>query len=334
MSENWAYVANLGFRANSVFMFGGLQAHTATGGVFDVDEITPGWEVVRRGNRPTSAVGASCGGVFSGKPVIVGGRSDASLTDAVARYTPGTAQGGTESWDTRTVIPSVLAAAASATINIGGIDYLYVTGGCVSTGNTITNVGASIDTVRNYRDDTQAWALREPMGTVRKLHGCAASATLVYAMCGHTSSSLLTNYLTSIEAYTHGTDSWAPLTSDPGYGGRVGVGAAFNTGKIFVMGGQDLQAGPTMNPVGSTRIYDVATDTWSAGAEASRNRVFADAPVRGGQIVRASGQRAWDGPHIMQADLQSYSIADDAWTERGAFPDNNRNRRERTSLHV
>jgi len=97
------------------------------------------------------------------------------------------------------------------------------------------------------------------------------------------------------------------------------------------LGGQDIQSG-NRNPVGSVRIYDIATDAWTAGAEANRNRVFSDAPVRAGQVVRVLGQQRYSGV-LAQDEIQSYNIGDDTWAERGAWP-TNRNRRGAPTLNL
>jgi len=220
MAENWAYVANLGFRSGSVYAFGGYSLIDPSNVTFSwVSEVTLGWNVVLR--QPSGAVSAgfSCGDKVDGKGIIVGGTNGSSAISKNSRYTPATAQGGAELWEARTEVPTNLERAAAASIELVGIKYLYVTGGGVT-----GSIQVPIDNVRHFRDDTNTWTSREPMLTTKKHHGAAASATKVYVACGQNEQALTAGFLNSIEEYTHGTDTWAALTSDPGFGGRTGIG--------------------------------------------------------------------------------------------------------------
>lgn len=330
MPERWAYVANLGFRSRSVYMFGGVSlggwSHSSFSGFRSVREVTTGFEVISRDPSTSVALarGFSCGGPVGlpddPKGIVIGGASGASnILDANLRYTPADSNGGEAEWDERADHPVTIREAAAATISTSGLDYVYVSGG------RETSSGSPVDVVRRFQDGNNTWTDRQAMGTARKLHSMVSADTKAYSLCGHTSTAMDDDYLNTIEEYDHGTDAWAAKQADSGesgFGGRVGVGACHNNGTIYAIGGQHLQGSPLVPvPVGSVRKYDVTGDSWSAGQEPQRNRAFADAPFRAGRILRLAGQQAYSGK-FFQADMQSYDVAGDAWTEHGAWPNN------------
>ena len=130
--------------------------------------------------------------------------------------------------------------------------HFYVFGG-VSDGTRVNNV---------YRMDiaTGAWQVRAPMPFTSEAPTCAhmESTGLVYCTEGDTGG--------GFASYNIATDSWTPLASPGGdhYGSASG---AFN-GKVFVAGGTTAQ-------VNTVQVYDVATNTWSAGTGAPNDFLLA-----------------------------------------------------------
>ena len=124
--------------------------------------------------------------------------------------------------------------------------HFYVFGG-VSDGTRVNNV---------YRMDiaTGAWQPRAPMPFTSEAPTCAhmESTGLVYCTEGDTGS--------GFASYNIATDSWTPLASIPGGDHYGSASGAFN-GKVFVAGG-------TTGILNTVQVYDVATNTWSAGTAA------------------------------------------------------------------
>ena len=114
------------------------------------------------------------------------------------------------------------------------------------------------------------------------------------------------------------TDTWAALAPVPvpagvgisNYDAMVVVGS-----KIYMFGGVNV-AGATVNVFNNTFIYDIPTNTWSAGA-----------PMPGPRFGSAVG---WDGSNtiyvmggastIIETNTWAYSIAGNSWTVKTPMP--------------
>jgi len=124
--------------------------------------------------------------------------------------------------------------------------HFYVFGG-VSNGTRVNNVN-------RMNISTGVWESRAPMPFSSEAPTCALMATtsLVYCTEGDTGS--------GFASYNIATDTWTPLASIPGGDHYGSASGAFN-GKVFVVGG-------TTGIVNTVQVYDVASNTWSAGAAA------------------------------------------------------------------
>ena len=124
--------------------------------------------------------------------------------------------------------------------------HFYVFGG-VSNGTRVNNV--------NRMDiATGMWQSRAAMPFTSEAPTCAlmAATGLVYCTEGDTGS--------GFASYNIATDTWTPLASIPGGDHYGSASGAFN-GKVFVAGG-------TTSIVSTVQVYDVASNTWSAGTAA------------------------------------------------------------------
>ena len=100
-----------------------------------------------------------------------------------------------------------------------------------------------------------------------------ASTGIVYCTEGDTGS--------GFASYNIATDTWTPLASIPGGDHYGSASGAFN-GKVFVAGG-------TTGFVSAVQVYDVATNTWSAGT-GSAERLPAGRLPAGRSVPVCSGR--------------------------------------------
>jgi uncharacterized repeat protein (TIGR01451 family) len=80
-------------------------------------------------------------------------------------------------------------------------------------------------------------------------------------------------------------------------------------GKIYKLGGNDPSAQPFLD------IYDIATDTWSTGADMLTARYYLDCEAINAKIYCAGGY-----PTSGNAELQIYDIATDTWSTGAPLP--------------
>ena len=131
--------------------------------------------------------------------------------------------------------------------------HVYVFGG-VSNGTRVNNV--------NRMDfATGAWQPRAAMPFSSEAPTCAlmAATGIVYCTEGDTGS--------GFASYNIATDTWTPLAAIPGGDHYGSASGAFN-GKVFVAGG-------TAAFVNAVQVYNVATNTWSAGTAAPNDFLLA-----------------------------------------------------------
>jgi hypothetical protein len=125
--------------------------------------------------------------------------------------------------------------------------HLYVLGG--------VSDGSRINTVNRLDLATGVWQARNAMPFTSEAPSCALmpSTTLIYCAEGDTGN--------GFASYDIVSGAWVPLAVTPtsnNYGAAMG---AFN-GKVFLAGGGSGGASSTLS------VYDVATNTWSAGTAA------------------------------------------------------------------
>ena len=131
--------------------------------------------------------------------------------------------------------------------------HFYVFGG-VSNGTRVPDVNR-LDLA------TGMWQSRAAMPFTSEAPTCAlmASTGIVYCTEGDTGS--------GFASYNIATNTWTPLASIPGGDHYGSASGAFN-GKVFVAGG-------TTGFVSAVQVYDVATNTWSAGTAAPNDFLLA-----------------------------------------------------------
>src|SRR6478672_12367974 len=82
-------------------------------------------------------------------------------------------------------------------------------------------------------------------------------------------------------------NTWTPLAPVPDLNNGEASGVyAPNVNKLFVFGGENV---PTATVVNTTRIYDIATNTWSTGAPMPDVRAFMGSGYFNGKIYLVGG---------------------------------------------
>ena len=131
--------------------------------------------------------------------------------------------------------------------------HFYVFGG--------VSEGTRVNSVNRLVLATGMWESRAAMPFTSEAPTCAlmASTGIVYCTEGDTGS--------GFASYNIATNTWTPLASIPGGDHYGSASGAFN-GKVFVAGG-------TTGFVSAVQVYDVATNTWSAGTAAPNDFLLA-----------------------------------------------------------
>jgi hypothetical protein len=159
----------------------------------------------------------------------------------------------------------------------------YIFGG-VSDGNRVNNV--------NRMDIASGvWQSRAPMPFTSEAPTCAlmASTGIVYCAEGDTGN--------GFAAYNIATDTWTPLASDPFVTNHYGSASGAFNGKVFVAGGTSAFSS-------AVDVYDVATNTWSAGTAAPNDFLLAGYQ-QVGQFLYVVGGFEVSGPNEVAAELSS-----------------------------
>jgi N-acetylneuraminic acid mutarotase len=176
--------------------------------------------------------------------------------------------------------------------------HFYVFGG-VSDGTRVNNV--------NRMDlSTGTWEPRAPMPFTSEAPTCALdeSAGIVYCAEGDTGS--------GFASYDIASDSWTSLASIPGGDHYGSASGAFN-GKVFVAGG-------TTSFSNAVQVYDIATNTWSAGTAAPSGYLLAGYH-QVGQFLYVVGGWTGGGPTGLTTTMRlDMSSAPGVWENGPSFP--------------
>jgi len=117
--------------------------------------------------------------------------------------------------------------------------------------------GATTNAVNRMDLSTGNWEPRAPMPFSGEAPTCALDESTGIAYCAD---GFATN---SFAAYDTNTDTWTPLASDPLADVHYGSASGTFNGKVFVAGGFIFGGGSTQ-----LDVYDIASNTWSAGTAA------------------------------------------------------------------
>ena len=176
---------------------------------------------------------------------------------------------------------------------------LYVFGG-VSNGTRVPDV--------NRMDlATGMWQSRAPMPFTSEAPTCALmeSTGIVYCAEGDTGS--------GFASYNIATNTWTPLASDPLSPNHYGSASGAFNGKVFVAGG-------STNFNSTVDVYDVATNTWSAGAAAPAGFLLPGYKQVGQYLYVVGGWTGGVSTGLMTTTRLNMSSAPGVWENGPAFP--------------
>lgn len=242
-----------------IYAFGGVSASKP--GIATVqmyDPVSDTWTYKR--DMPTARA-ASVSADVNGIIYVIGG-STIINNSGYAYATNEAYDPSTDSWTTKTKMPVAIHGASAVVVN----GKIYVIGGA-----TISN-GAYYRSNKVYMYDplTDSWTQKTNMPTARDLLSTVVVDGKIYAIGGHTDSSILS----TVEMYNPETDTWVSKTSIkiP----RFGLQSIEMDGIIYVLGGC---TNSTFNAINSIEMYDIETNTWRTSGSLSYARGLLGASV-------------------------------------------------------
>jgi len=213
---------------------------------------------------------------------------------------------GAGTWTTMAPIP--IARVGYGAVEVGGIFY-YIAGRSLEGYTTLNEA---------YNPARDKWTIKAPLPDDARAETDAVSdGSYVYLIGG----SPVWWVGNDLWRYDPATDTWTSLAPMPT--ARVTqYMATYHNGRIYVMGGRwDFM--PGWGAISTLEIYDIATNTWSAGASMPDARSDAVAIEYGGKIYVSGGFNAWGS---ITDTTFIYDIASNTWTtvapmpERRAYP--------------
>ena len=176
-----------------------------------------------------------------------------------------------QTWVTATNMPTPREDAFVAAVD----GKLYIMGGCDNKGNpgatatplntavkgTVPSAPPTLDLTETPEEVevTIQWLEVAPMPTPRCLGATAVVDNIIYTIGGLESGSQTGLLGRVVEAYDPVANKWTTKASLPE--GRFNMPAAACNGKIYIFGGVDTK----LKVVDTVDVYDIATNTWTAG---------------------------------------------------------------------
>jgi len=166
--------------------------------------------------------------------------------------------------------------------------------------------GTRTNAVNRYSLATGMWESRASMPFASEAPTCALmeSTGIVYCAEGDTGS--------GFASYNIATDTWTPLASIPGGDHYGSASGAFN-GKVFVAGG-------TTSFSSAVQVYDVASNTWSAGTSAPAGYLLAGYHQVGQYLYVVGGWTGGAPTGLTTTVRLDMSSAPGVWENGPAFP--------------
>jgi N-acetylneuraminic acid mutarotase len=150
------------------------------------------------------------------------------------------------------------------------------------------------------------------------LYGAASASDGTYAYFAGGYSFSFPGTVNVFNRYDPVTNTWTPLTPMPTGAAMASAVYYPQTSKIYVFGGAEFDSGTIYN---LTQIYDIASNTWSSGANMPDLRSFMGAGYvpANGKIYLVSGYNTGDVTSA-QPDTWEYDPAANTFTSRAPFP--------------
>lgn len=227
-------------------------------------------------------------GATTGKIEVIG--NSASVFSA----SDFTVSGITSSWVSKAGI--VNARVQHGTVATAG--KIYVFGG--------RNPSTVFNSLEIYNPATNTWSVGAPMPVAtRGMSVALGSNGAIYAISGVTNTPV-----SNVYKYTPSTNTWVAVAPIPQKVFEAAAAATPN-GKIYVFGGEPSTAGGTST--NATRIYNIATNSWSTGASMPV-AVQQHSAVLGsdGKIYIIGGRTLSAGPPV--GLVQIYNPATNTWS--------------------
>ena len=175
----------------------------------------------------------------------------------------------------------------SGVASVGGMVYTF----------SGVSTGAIVATSYKYNPATNAWTTIAPLPAAREQPSAVSDGTYIYILGGADTTGATT---TTMYRYDPVANTWTPLAPSPDqhYLGPAVYSPVTN--KVYNFGG--FGASGVTNV---TRIYDIATNSWSTGAPMLQTLSDEAAVYYNGRVYVAGG---WNGrgPAL---DLYAYDIA-------------------------
>jgi N-acetylneuraminic acid mutarotase len=234
MPTSRAYAGAAGI-AGKLYVVGGCaygDCRIGTTGSLEVyDEASNSWAT--KAPMPTARAAMAIGAI-GGKLYVVGGNGpwppSPPFYATLEMYDP-----GTDTWTTKTPMPTVRSAMGGAVIN-GKLD---VVGGVLPPGST------PIATLEVYDPAIDTWATMTPMPQARTALGAGEVNGILYAVSGILADGTPVN---TVEAYDPATDSWTTVAPIPT--ARYGPQPQGINGVLYVAG-----SGPGNTPITTLEAF-------------------------------------------------------------------------------
>ena len=202
-------------------------------------------------------------------------------------------------WTTAAPIPTKREGYGAA--EVGGI--FYYIAGYIPGDSTINEA---------YDPSTDTWTTKASLPDTARAETVAVSdGSYVYLIGGRTVSLVGKD----LWRYNPATDSWTSLASMPTARATEHMAAYYN-GKIYVVGGRTASA-PGSGALATVEIYDIASNTWSAGTAMPAARSDAVAIEDCAKIYVFGG---CDTGGVVKDTTFIYDIAGDSWSTGASMP--------------
>jgi PKD repeat protein len=165
--------------------------------------------------------------------------------------------------------------------------------------------------VEEYDPISRVWSIKSPLPVARGGMGAAAWNNKIYVVGGRGGYYYGegTTY-NRLDVFDPVTNQWTARAPMPQAASEIGSTVAYQ-GKIYVFGG----ALGSNNHLGTTQIYDVATNTWRLGTPMPTPRGAALAGVIGTKIAVIGG---YNGTQLTVTEM--YDPASDTWSPGNEIP--------------
>ena len=208
-------------------------------------------------------------------------------------------EGSACSWAAAPVIPTPILDHATTTIG----NNLYVFSG-VGTGALLTT---------SSKFDGTAWSSIAAPPVPLEYPSAVSDGTSAYIINGTNPSITPAGTQNTLYRYNPATNNYTTLASSNSATSTWNHASAFLNGKIYKIGGYNV-VGTVTTSVNAVEIYDIATNTWSTGANYPESVGFLSAFVRGNFIYAGGGLSTVAGS-VSSAKTYRYDPATNTWDD-------------------